>query len=227
MLRITETSTQQPSGFVQSMVIELLRGPQGANDPGRGGSADGSGWEAAGWVRWLEGLRGNYERRMQAMCRILHDGRHLVKSGRRRSLDADEWSVVETTRLYDFAWPVGGMFVWVEFDFGSHPLAHAFDGPSLSQALWVFWTTKPWLVLASPGTIFAPTDEIRKESAWRFFRLCFAAIDEGELEPVTRRFVEGANAFWKIRNPKTVQALLDEVDMLEEEGAVSSMVGFC
>ena len=62
---------------------------------------------------WLEGLRGNYERRMNTMARILHDGRHQVKSGRRKSLagsgsdDEDEWAVVEKTQIYDFAWPMG------------------------------------------------------------------------------------------------------------------------
>jgi len=113
ILRITETSTQQPSGFVQAMVAELLMGPQTPNDPGRGGAADGSGWGFGGWVRWLEGLRGNYERRMNTMAKILHDGRHQVKSGRRKSLagsgsdDEDEWAVVEKTQIYDFAWPMG------------------------------------------------------------------------------------------------------------------------
>ena len=234
MLRITETSTQQPSGFVQSMVIELLRGPLGASDPGCGGRSDGSGWEVAGWVRWLEGLRGNYERRMNAMCHILHAGRHLVKAGRRRSLDLDvnddedEWAVVETTRMYDFVWPVGGMFVWVEVDYNSHPLFGHFGGPKLSQALWLFWTTKPYLVLATPGSIFAPTDEIRAESAWKFFRLCFAAIDESALEPVSRRFVEGFHAFWKIKNPKTVQGLLDSIEgPSTEQQSVISMMGYC
>ena len=118
ILRITETSTQQPSGFVQAMVAELLMGPQTPNDPGRGGAADGSGWGFGGWVRWLEGLRGNYERRMNTMAKILHDGRHQVKSGRRKSLagsgdeSEDEWAVVEKTQIYDFAWPMGGMSVF-------------------------------------------------------------------------------------------------------------------
>ena len=65
-----------------------------------------------GWIRWLEGLRGNYERRMQTMCSILEDGKEIVKAGRRKSMD-DEWSVVKKVRLYDFIWPLGGMFVWV------------------------------------------------------------------------------------------------------------------
>ena len=111
LLRITETSTQQPSGFVQAMIAELIIGP---HDPkhGRGGDKSAKGWKMDGWIRWLEGLRGNYERRMQTMCSILEDGKEIVKAGRRKSMD-DEWSVVKKVRLYDFIWPLGGMFVWV------------------------------------------------------------------------------------------------------------------
>lgn len=110
LLRITETSTQQPSGFVQSMVAELIMGP---HDPkhGRGGGRSHGGWQVDGWVRWLQGLRGNYERRMQTMCSILDGGKELVRSGRRKSID-NEWSVVDKVTLFDFTWPLGGMFVW-------------------------------------------------------------------------------------------------------------------
>ena len=110
LLRITETSTQQPSGFVQSMIAELIMGP---HDPkhGRGGGKSDEGWQVDGWVRWLQGLRGNYERRMQTMCSILEGGKELVKSGRRKSID-HEWSVVDKVTLFDFVWPLGGMFVW-------------------------------------------------------------------------------------------------------------------
>jgi DNA-binding transcriptional MocR family regulator len=154
--RITETSTQQPSGFVQSMIAELLMGPQSSNDPGKGGAADGSGWKVDGWVRWLEGMRGNYERRMQIMCDTLDAHKEVVKAGRRQSLtqitdDDDEWAVVEKTQIYSFVRPLGGMFVWVRFDFKSHPLAKEVAGARLSQALWVFWTSKPYLCLVAPG----------------------------------------------------------------------------
>ena len=110
LLRITETSTQQPSGFVQSMIAELIMGP---HDPkhGRGGGKSDEGWQVDGWVRWLQGLRGNYERRMQTMCSIFEEGKELVRSGRRKSIDSD-WSVVDKVTLFDFIWPLGGMFVW-------------------------------------------------------------------------------------------------------------------
>jgi len=241
ILRITETSTQQPSGFVQSMVAELLMGPQTATDPGKGGREDGSGWDMSGWVRWLEGLRGNYERRMNTMAKILHEGAYVVKAGRRRSLTAvtatsdseDEWAVIEKQQIYDFAWPMGGMFLWLHFNFSTHPLSRKFAGPKLARALWLLWTHKPYLVLVSPGTIFGPNEQIREEKAWQYFRLCFAACDEGDVGVISKRFVEGIQAFWRIKDGKVIEELLEEDTMatLDEGGkgrvGMQSLMGFC
>ena len=75
------------------------------------GRKNTGGWQMDGWIRWLQGLRGNYERRMRLMCSILDEGKELVKSGRRKSVE-NEWSVVDKIPLFDFTWPLGGMFVW-------------------------------------------------------------------------------------------------------------------
>lgn len=215
IMRITETSTQQPSGFVQAMVAELLMGPQSSTDPGRGGAADGSGWKVDGWVRWLEGLRGNYERRMNDMCDVLDAHKHLVKAGRRRSFtevadDEDDWAIVEKTKIYDFVRPLGGMFVWVRFDFSSHPLAKQVPAQRLSQALWVFWTTKPYLVLIAPGEMFAPNEEIKETDAFNCARLCFAACPVDEVKSITKRFSDGAQAFWRIKSVEKINKLLED-----------------
>ena len=208
--RITETSTQQPSGFVQSMIAELLMGPQTPGDGGRGGAKDGRGWSTAGWVRWLEGLRGNYERRMQTMCSILEDGKHQVKSGRRGSI-SEEWSVVEKSLMYDFVWPLGGMFVWVKLNFSTHPLYKKIPHDRLSHALWVYLTQKPNLLLLAPGQIFCPTEEIMEEEGWQYFRICFAAVDEPDVESTSNRFVAGCRSFWTKKS-------LDGID--ETDGVV-------
>ena len=198
LLRITECSTQQPSGFVQSIIAQLIIGPQAHE--GRGGGKEDKGWKTDGWVRWLEGLRGNYERRMQSMCRILDEGSQLVEAkGASYGHRSDaEWSLVNTTTMYSFQWPMGGMFVWVRIHFETHPL---FDDPhisheKLSHALWVNLTTPKFLVLVSPGSIFSSTEDIRVESSWRYFRICFAAVDDDEVERTSRGFVEGVRDFW-------------------------------
>ncbi|RMY71291.1 hypothetical protein D0863_05261 [Hortaea werneckii] len=265
ILRITETTTQQPSGFVQSLIAELVLGPdhEGLNDPptkhlkgGKGGLPAGQGWKADGWVRWLEGLRGNYERRMKLMCATLDSGRDLIKSGRRNSLtnapttfageadeadEDDEWAVIETSPLYSFDWPVGGMFIWLRIHFASHPLYTTYRKsaqlPRLSRALWIFWIRKPHLVLVSPGSIFSPTDQIREESGWQFFRLCFAAIDEEALVPTSKRLARGVREFFRIKDRGTIEELLEEdeqgqlvgggVEGIEGENGLAQMIGPC
>lgn len=245
ILRITETSTQQPSGFVQSMIAELILGPDQAglhaSRSGKGGLHDGEGWKADGWVRWLEGLRGNYERRMQKMCSILDQGKYLVKSGRRSSLseaaeDDEEWSVIEKTPLYSFDWPVGGMFIWLKILFEHHALHHhyakAHELPRLARAFWLFLTTEPYLVLVSPGAIFSPTQEIREKEGWKYFRLCFAAINEDQLPGVSRRLAEGAAAFFRIKDVKTIEELLEEEEEVAMQGRaglahLAQMIGPC
>ncbi|KAL1619621.1 hypothetical protein SLS54_006558 [Diplodia seriata] len=249
ILRLTETSTQQPSGFVQSMIAELIMGPQSKQDGGQGGAKDGRGWDVSGWVRWLEGLRGNYERRMNAMCDVLDAGKQLVKTGRRSSLstlvhpsssngttedaDADEWAVVETNQIYSFVRPLGGMFVWLRFDFTTHPLARSSTIPHarLSRALWILLTTAPYRVLVSPGGIFAPTPEISARDGYNCFRMCFAACPEEEVVPITRRFVKGARAFFRIRDPARIDEILKDDDPGAEEEAMKmgglAGFGFC
>ena len=242
ILRITETSTQQPSGFVQSMIAELLLGPDQSGlakklKDGKGGLPDGEGWKADGWVRWLEGLRGNYERRMNKMAHILDSGKYLVKSGRRNSLadEADEWSVVEKTQMMSFDWPVGGMFLWLKILFENHPLYSHYkktdEVNTLSHALWIFWTTEPYLVLVSPGEMFSPTDEIKKAEGWKYFRLCFAAINEDDLAPVSDRLVDAVNAFFRIKDKKTIEKLLEEEEEAVEGRAglaeLAQMIGPC
>jgi len=202
----------------------------GPGPDGKGPAPGGEGWNADGWVRWIEGLRGNYERRMNVMASTLDAGKEIVKSGRRNSLsealaantlsdnDDDEWAVVEKTQIYSFDWPVGGMFLWVRLHFETHPLAGKVPGPRLSRAMWLFWTTKPYLVLVSPGTIFSPTPEIRDSEGWQYYRLCFAACDEDQLLPISKRFVDGVNAFWRIKDVKKIDKLLEEEDQATENG---------
>ena len=141
LLRITESSTSQPSGFVQSLIAELLVGPSDPiSDGGTGGLKDGKGWKADGWIRWLEGLRGNYERRMNVMVEILEEGRYLIndiespkssssssnKSAHRLTptfdSSSDEFSMISKTELYSFPIPPAGMFLWLTLNIESHPL---------------------------------------------------------------------------------------------------------
>ena len=118
--------------------------------------------------------------------------------------------------MYSFVRPLGGMFVWVRFDFTTHPLADDVPHARLSQALWVFWTQKPYLCLVAPGSMFAPTQEIREQDAYNCVRLCFAACPAEDVKPISKRFVDGAQAFWRIRKKSTIDKLLEEDDFSKD-----------
>ena len=201
---MTELNTQQPSGFTQSLVAQMIIGPDEVDSGGRGGELNGKGWSMDGWVRWLEGLRGVYERRMQTMCQILDDGKHLAPlagavegAAARGDGPTKGRSDVNPVKMYDFHWPQGGMFVWIQVNLSSHPLAPEVPLAKLSHALWMHLTTKPYLVLLTPGVIFSATAEIAEHQGPKYFRLCFAAVDEREdVAVVTHRVVAGFNDFW-------------------------------
>lgn len=236
LLRITESSTQQPSGFVQSMIAELIMGPQHKSEGGSGGRKNGEGWKVDGWVRWLEGLRGNYERRMNRMCDALEEGRFNLKqqSPTSKSYIEDDWAVVSKTEMYTFDWPRAGMFVWIEMKYETHPLWGKASGEKLARALWIFLTQKPHLVLASPGQIFSPTEEIKAERGWKYFRVCFAAVSEDEVEASSIRFAKGVARFWQIKSLDELEGIeslatraQDQAEIMGEHSGVGDLRGLC
>lgn len=233
-LRATESSTQQPSGFVQSIISELVVGNQPAEvtkswlsslKKGRDNSTSFTGWQMDGWVRWIEGLRGEYERRMARMCRILDEGSVFVKQGTPRAAADADVCVLTKTQLFEYNWPRGGMFVWLRVLFENHPLygaassdgADIIDGSALSTAMMIYLTRKPHLVLVSPGTMFSATEDIRRSDGWRYFRLCFAAESEEGVDLFSKRFVKGVRKFWGIKTAKELEELLRGVNSLNAE----------
>ena len=234
------------------MVAELAMGPQPPavkaafaalrTDKDR---AAFTGWKVDGWVRWLAGLRGAYERRVVRMCRVLDEGSTLAhiarpplspppssssSSLRLRSRSHShhhpvDWAVVEKTRLYDYTWPRGGMFVWLRVNFEKHPLwgvsrtlradhcgrddGRLIDGDALSGSLPRYLSRKPYLVAVGLGIIFSATDQIGAEEGWAHFRICFAAEADENIEPCSRRFVAGVHEFWRI-DADELEDLLDD-----------------
>jgi DNA-binding transcriptional MocR family regulator len=206
------------------MVAELIIGPQAPATKAafsmlrtaREKSAF-SGWKMDGWVRWIEGLRGMYERRMVRMCRILDSGSAQLKTSTPVRLADADWGVITKTQLLTYAWPRGGMFVWLRINLDKHPLFQAagsagqlIDGTVLSSALFIFLTKKPHLVIISPGAIFSATPEIRTEEGWPYFRLCFAAETEENVDAASQRFVDGLHAFWQVKDVKLIEELLKD-----------------
>ena len=221
--RITETTTQQPSGFVQGLIAQLLLGHQTEKvktflslSPAE--RTTFTGWSTEGWVRWLAGLRGAYERRMTRMCTILDAGKDGVRDV---CMGRDSVMVFKAPRLY-FDWPRGGMFAWVKVQLEHHRfiarkgrIGPVFTGKQLADALLVFLTKPPYKVLAAPGRMFAATEEISEERAWKYFRLCFAAESEDRVDECSRMFVRGVNDFFDIKDVREIEKLVEEAALEE------------
>lgn len=231
-VRVAESSTQQPSGFVQSMIAELIIGRQAPEVERSWLSlrkaserAAFTGWDTSGWVRWIEGLRGEYERRMNRMCRILDDGAAYVKQGTPVSPRESDLCVLTKTQLYDFAWPRGGMFVWIRVYFEQHPLFGAassdgkdiVEGTALATGLLIHLTRSPYKVLISPGMMFSATEEIRRSVGWQYFRLCFAAETEENVDSCSERFVKGVRKYWSIKKVKDLEDLIKDSPVAAQE----------
>ncbi|KAI0490904.1 pyridoxal phosphate-dependent transferase [Xylaria cf. heliscus] len=229
IIRVSESGTQQPSGFVQAMIAENIMGPQPeatsafVSRPLKD-RATFTGWKTEGWVRWLAGLRGEYERRMQAMCSLLEENAYQLKQSTPvRDTDSD-WGVITKTKLYEFEWPRGGMFLWVKIHFEAHPLfgaigsqGNVIKGPTLSSALMIYLTHTPFLVLASPGMMFSANEKIAAQRGWAYFRLCFAAETDEMNSDCSTRFGQGVQKFWRIKKAAEIEALLEELGSLGAE----------
>lgn len=217
--RITEVTTQQPSGFVQSIIAQTIIGEQLKDNSAHSlKKQDIPSWQMDGWVRWLEGLRGGYERRMNDMCTILEENKFLFSEKSEISCTVDhvsDWEVVDRVQMYDFVWPKGGMFAWVEIRLETHPLRNKYSAQRLSKAFWIHLTKKPHLCLVAPGQIFAAGPKsVGKQH--RFIRVAFAPMDPEDVSPFTRRLVEGFRSFWKREN-------LDGLDDGDQTLAMQSM----
>ncbi len=208
------------------MVVEMLMGPGPAQKDkvksfhqlSNKDKAHFRGWELDAWVRWLEGLRGVYERRMLRMCSLLDESLFQLKQSTPVNDLESDWGVITKTRIMSYDWPRGGMFVWVRIHLENHPLWLAkgtsvpvLDGPALGQALMIFLTHKPQLVIAAPGTMFAATPHVAKETAWAYLRLCFGTETEENIAPCSRRFAAGLQRFWRIKSVGEMERLVAEL----------------
>ena len=178
------------------MIAQLLIGKQGER---KGKAKDASPWKVDGWVRWLEGLRGGYERRMQAMCAVLEEGKFVAGPENSSLDDLDGWEVVDTVQMFDFHFPRAGMFVWIQVMLETHPLWSKVGPNDLATALWKHLMKKPYLCLTAPGSMFASSEDV-KRNAWQYLRVSFAPMDAPDVAGVSRSLVEGFRSFWEIRD---------------------------
>lgn len=115
--------------------------------------------------------------------------------------------------------------VRIHLNFPTHPLWNKTTPAKLAQGLWIHLTSKKYLVLVAPGSIFAPTDEIKDNRSWAYFRICFAAVDEPDVEKMSRRFVNGVKDFWGKRSLDDIEEM--RARGLEASGGWADLIGGC
>lgn len=181
LLRASETSTQQPSGFTQVVVGKILEN-----------------WGMDGWIRWLRGLRAEYRERRDVTVDAFHENFKIeaIRSSDRQvalttgttqksrvtfvgyekyssakgtplqTIDLNEkfahFGMSEGRKpLISFSPPEGGMFVWVNVHISNHPdfPIHASEEEKseatkdLLNKLWIQLANNH--VLVAPGWFFA------------------------------------------------------------------------
>ena len=113
----------------------------------------------------------------------------------------------------------------IHLNFPSHPLWNKITPAKLAKGLWIHLTSERYLVLIAPGYIFAPTDEIRDKRSWAYFRVCFAAVDESEVEKMSRRLVNGVKDFWGKKNLEDIEEM--GIKGLEASEELANLIGGC
>jgi aromatic amino acid aminotransferase I len=136
--RIGETSTQNPCGLGQTLVMALL-----------------AQWTFDGYIRWLRGLRTQYKHRRDFFVDCLAEEFELFPETGTASLCTLEEE--KTRPLLSFVPPSSGMFVWVKLYFGDVPdKSDESDGSVLTpeRQFWECLTEAG--VLVAPGWFFSP-----------------------------------------------------------------------
>lgn len=198
LFRITDGTSQQPSGLMQAIVVKLLgdfTSEQCNNSTLDGVEETSATWGLRGWVEWLEGLRSTNERRMTTMATILEEARFIDRDGKK-------------VDMFTFNWPMGGMFLWVRVQIHNHPLASSLDPRTLMLALWLFCTANPYRILLVPGGDFAASDVVKNTDGYQYLRFCFAAVEENILATKTRSFVTACNDFWSITDSAKISSII-------------------
>ncbi|KAJ6262254.1 Aromatic amino acid aminotransferase [Drechslerella dactyloides] len=198
ILRLTDSSTQFPSGAIQALVSKLLVNT----------------WGMSGWITWLSLLREKYEQRATLMCAALEESRTVtiihLKNIRVRDDDGNvidgpggKYSLVHKAvkELYEFERPMGGMFVWVRVYFEIHRLYDGTNGPRIMDALFRYLAGPDLLCLVCPGQFFVPPTDDDDEShgdGWKYLRLCFAAVEMDDLKRASENFGRGVKEFFEL-----------------------------
>lgn len=112
LLRASEVETQDPSGLSQAFVLSLLQS-----------------WGHDGFVKWMQNIRSEYQRRRDWMLAAFADQFELVPASDCPDLPGEQGVVAflksadETKKpvpVFSFVTPTAGMFFWTKFYLNSN-----------------------------------------------------------------------------------------------------------
>ncbi|KAG1874474.1 pyridoxal phosphate-dependent transferase [Suillus subalutaceus] len=192
-----ETSTQAPCGFGQAVVTKILMH-----------------WTYDGYIRWLRGLRTEYQQRRDFFIDCLAEEFHLhavpavagvwegctvyqASSKVKKSTSMTEKYSARDRTMFSFVPPVAGMFVWMKLHLDQHPSFAPGDEDTLETKLWTKLAENG--VLFGPGWIFAANaiaeDSHNNDSG--HFRVSFSNAEFADLKKAVTIFGQIIREFFQ------------------------------
>ncbi|KAH7887779.1 pyridoxal phosphate-dependent transferase [Phlebopus sp. FC_14] len=191
-----ETSTQAPCGFGQSIVASILQN-----------------WTYDGYVRWLRGVRTEYQQRRDFFLDCLADefllqerpainrvwsGCRTYNALLRPKTNLDEKYPLQSRTMFSFVPPVAGMFVWMKLHLDEHPSFTPGNEESMEMKLWVRLAENG--VVFSPGWMFNAgvmgVDKVTGGESGHF-RISFSNAEYSELRKAVKIFGRVIRVFFE------------------------------
>ncbi|KAI6562296.1 hypothetical protein MCOR09_007839 [Pyricularia oryzae] len=144
------------------------------------------------------------------MATVLERGKHVATTSTTNGGGEDN-----KVAIFNFRWPMGGMFLWVEIKIKNHPFAVSVDLRRLMRDLWIKCIRPPYLVLTVTGDDFAETEAVKIGRGYKFFRFYLAAIKENLLEEKPASFVPVYRDFWSIRRKENIEKIIKEEEVYQ------------
>lgn len=192
-----ETSTQAPCGFGQAVITKIL-----------------THWTYDGYIRWLRGLRTEYQQRRNFFIDCLADEFHLhavpaaagvwqgciayqASSKVKKSTIMTEKYSNRNRTMFSFVPPVAGMFVWMKLHLDQHPSFTPGDEDTLETKLWTKLAENG--VLFGPGWMFAANalDGDSENTNAGHFRISFSNVDLPDLKKAVTIFGRVVREFFE------------------------------
>ncbi|KAF9522389.1 pyridoxal phosphate-dependent transferase [Crepidotus variabilis] len=196
--RASETATQAPCGFSQSLVSALLMQ-----------------WKYDGFIRWAHGLAQQYTRRRSLFIDLLgqqfdlqpeatsansKDHGHTVYLAYRknpkyfpspRSRDDKEVPV------FSFVPPLSGMFVWLTFHFDDRLLSLTKGEETIEQRFWAVVAKEGLLI--GPGYMFAADPSVpARDHRTGHFRISFSSVEDHVMADAVQRLASAVDNFYNV-----------------------------